>query len=160
MIIQLHRWPWFWKNGLYFTDWLESYKCSWWRYFTNTWCWREEVVGYFRRDCVIERGFGEVMILESRLCACRAPVLIIWVVDSEGAGNALVFRVFVAFVIVVIFRFPYSSLSLAFLTAFFFGEMTRKWEEKRKNKIKKEDKTQNQSSWSAWYGLSGESTCK
>ena len=78
---------------------------------------------------MIERGFGEVMILESRLCACRAPVLIMRVVDSEEAGKALVCRVFVAFVVFVfflIFRFPYSSLSLAFLTAFFFGEMTRK----------------------------------
>ena len=75
---------------------------------------------------MIERGFGEVMILESRLCACRAPVLIMRVVDSEEAGKALVRRIFVALVIVVIFRFPYSSLSLAFLTAFFFGEMTRK----------------------------------
>ena len=75
---------------------------------------------------MIERGFGEVMILESRLCACRAPVLIMRVVDSEEAGKALVCRIFVALVIVVIFRFPYSSLSLAFLTAFFFGEMTRK----------------------------------
>ena len=75
---------------------------------------------------MIQRGFGEVMILESRLCACRAPVLIMRVVDSEEAGKALVCSVFVAFVIFVIFRFPYSSLSLVFLTAFFFGEMTRK----------------------------------
>ena len=79
----------------------------------------------------------QYMILESRPCACRTPVLIIWVVDSEGAGNSLVFRVFVAFIIVVIFRCPYSSLSLAFLTAFFFGEMTRKWEENCKKKQNK-----------------------
>ena len=71
------------------------------------------------------RGFREVMILQSRHCAFRTPVLIMWVVDSEGAGNALVFRVFVAFVIFVVFRFPYSFLSSAFLTAFFFGEMTK-----------------------------------